>query len=136
MYLLDTSFLIDLVRGKREAIELAKRLDEERAYIAASAVTVYEYLLGVYLSYWGDEEKLKEKLEIAESELARLDVLPFNGEIARKTAEIAAYLLKRGEVIGLADTIIAATALTYNLKLVTRNVKHFSRIPGLKVLTY
>ena len=136
MYLLDTDFLIDLIRGKRRAVELARRIEEEKAYVAISAITVHEYFLGVYLSYWDNEEKLREKLKIAELGLARLDVLPFDDRVARKSAEIAAYLSKKGEPVGLADTIIAATALTYNLELVTRNVKHFSRVPELRIVPY
>ena len=75
-------------------------------------------------------------LEKAESELMRFDIIPYDYKIARKTAEITAYLKREGRVIGLADVIIAATALVNELKLVTRNTKHFSQIPNLKIITY
>ena len=137
MYLLDTSYLIDLIRGKPEAIKLARRIEKEKAYIAISVVTVHEYLLGVFLSYWRNKEKLEEMLKKAEVELSRFDILPYTIDIAEKTAEILAYyLFKRGEPLSLSDTIIAATSMRYRLKLVTRNAKHFSRIPGLEVITY
>jgi len=38
--------------------------------------------------------------------------------------------------LGLADVIIAAIALINELKLVTRNTEHFSRVPNLKIITY
>ena len=136
MYLLDTDYVISLVRGDEGAMNLAKRIEEELAYRAISIVTVHEYLLGIYFSYWRNEKKLEEMLERAESELMRFDIIPYDYKIARKTAEIMAYLRREGKIIGLADVIIAATALVNELKLVTRNTEHFSRIPGLKIITY
>ena len=135
MYLLDISFLIDLVRGKPGAVELAKRIEEERAYVAISVVTFHEYLLGVYLSY-KDENKRKEMLVRAELELSRFDVLPFTADIARRTAGIMASLIKEGEPLGLGDVIIATTAIERRLSLITRNVKHFSKIPALEIQSY
>ncbi len=136
MYLFDTDYVINLVRGDRGAVNLAKKIEREIAYRAISIVTVHEYLLGVYFSHWRNEEKLEKMLEKAESELMRFDIIPYDYKIARKTAEITAYLKREGRVIGLADVIIAATALVNELKLVTRNTKHFSQIPNLKIITY
>ena len=49
--------------------------------------------------------------------------------------DLSAFLLKDGKIMSLADIIIAATALEHRLKLVTRNVKHFSRMPWLRILS-
>ena len=136
MYLLDTDYVMSLVRGDRRAINLAKRIEEELAYRAIFIVTVHESLLGVHLSYWRNKKKLEEMLERAESELMRFDIIPYDYKIARKTAEIMAYLRREGEILGLADVIIAATALVNELKLVTRNTEHFSRVLNLKIITY
>lgn len=136
MYLLDTSYLIDLVRGKTEAIELARKIDEEKAYTAISTITFHEYLLGVYLSHWRNRQKLEEMLRKAEAELKIFDILPFTEAIARKTAEKLAHLIKIGKPISLADLIIAATAITHRLKLVTRNKKHYENISELEIITY
>ncbi|MHA1581176.1 MAG: hypothetical protein ACTSYM_01535 [Candidatus Baldrarchaeia archaeon] len=51
MYLFDTDFIISLVRGDKGAKSFAKKVDEEMAYRAISAISVHEYLLGVYFSY-------------------------------------------------------------------------------------
>ncbi|RLE77451.1 MAG: type II toxin-antitoxin system VapC family toxin [Thermoprotei archaeon] len=136
MYLFDTDYVINLVRGDRGAINLAKKIEKEMIYRAISIVTVHEYLLGVYFSHWRNEKKLEKMLEKAESELMRFDIIPYDYKIAKKTAEIMAYLRREGRIIGLADVIIAATALVNQLKLVTRNTKHFSQIPNLKITTY
>jgi predicted nucleic acid-binding protein len=41
-----------------------------------------------------------------------------------------------GQSIGLADSIIAATARLYDLPLVTENTQHFARVPGLDLRAY
>jgi tRNA(fMet)-specific endonuclease VapC len=53
--------------------------------------------------------------------------------IARRYAEIRSYLRARGLLIADNDLWIAATALTHDLTLVSRDA-HFDRIPGLRVL--
>jgi tRNA(fMet)-specific endonuclease VapC len=49
---------------------------------------------------------------------------------------ILANLQKSGRSIGLMDLLIAAAALVDNAPLVTRNLDHFQRVPGLTLLTY
>jgi predicted nucleic acid-binding protein len=41
--------------------------------------------------------------------------------------------MRPGQLIGDFDTLIAATALHYDLILTTRNVRHFQRIPELRL---
>ena len=47
--------------------------------------------------------------------------------------EYKALLSKSGKLIDDMDMLIAATAITHNLILVTNNAKHFSRIKGLEI---
>jgi len=61
------------------------------------------------------------------------EVLPLSDEIAKKAAEIFAELRKKGQVIGHNDVLIAATAITQSMILITNNVAHFSRIEGLEI---
>ncbi|MEM2419749.1 MAG: type II toxin-antitoxin system VapC family toxin [Candidatus Bathyarchaeia archaeon] len=82
------------------------------------------------------QRTLKNKLEKAEAELIRFEILPYTYEIARTAAEIDAQLAKNGQTISFSDTIIAATATHYKLTLVTRNTEHFSRTPNLQIETY
>jgi len=60
-------------------------------------------------------------------------ILPVTDEIALEAAGIYADLRRRGELIGDADTLIAASALVHGLGVVTNNEHHFRRINGLKV---
>jgi len=71
-------------------------------------------------------------LKKAESKLMGFDIIPYDYKIARKTAEIIAYLKREDKIIGLADVIIAIIALVNELKLITKNLKHFPQIPKLK----
>jgi tRNA(fMet)-specific endonuclease VapC len=58
-------------------------------------------------------------------------VIPVTEPIALRFAEIRAFLTRRGELISDFDMLIAATALHYNLTVLTFNYRHFSRIPDL-----
>ena len=53
--------------------------------------------------------------------------------VSLRAAELAANLQRQGREIGTPDTFLAATAMTQGLVLVTRNVRHFERQPGLVV---
>ena len=56
--------------------------------------------------------------------------------MVRRAAEIRHALERRGQGIGPLDTLIAATAIASNAMLVTRNVREFGRVPGLKLIDW
>ena len=62
-------------------------------------------------------------------------MLPFDSECAAEAARIRAELEAAGTPIGPHDTLIAATAMRYQGTLVTRNVREFSRVVGLRWVT-
>lgn len=66
----------------------------------------------------------------------RFVIFPFNDDVAWRAAEVFADLRRRGVPTGENDLWIAATALTTGQTLVTRNVKHFREIRGLRVLAH
>jgi len=66
----------------------------------------------------------------------RFVTYPLTDAIAWRAAEIFTDLRKRGAMTGENDLWIAATALEAGGVLVTRNVKHFHEIRGLKVLAH
>lgn len=70
---------------------------------------------------------------------ASLDALltyPVSGSIAARAGELDGTLTDEGRPIGVSDTIIAATALSQDAAVLTRNTRPFERIPGLSVETY
>jgi predicted nucleic acid-binding protein len=52
--------------------------------------------------------------------------------ISGKTGLLAGELLRENRVLFLGDALIAATAIAGQLKLATRNKKHFKNAPGLE----
>ncbi|MHA1632118.1 MAG: type II toxin-antitoxin system VapC family toxin [Candidatus Freyarchaeota archaeon] len=134
-YLADTSYLIDLVNGDRGAVELAEELDVVGEEVGLSVISVEEYIRGIYHLYL-NSDILEEKLRAAKRDVSAFEILPITYEVALKAAEVDAMLAIKGEMLSLADVLIATTAIINNLVLVTRNVRHFKRIPNVKVRRY
>ena len=57
----------------------------------------------------------------------------FDLDIARTHAHLIVDLAASGRLIGANDLLIASTALTRGYKLLTHNVRHFERVPGLTI---
>ena len=68
--------------------------------------------------------------------LAPLQVLQIGREAAWEYGRAYRYLEANGLLIGSNDLWIAATALAHEMPVVTRNPAHFSRVPGLEVVSY
>jgi tRNA(fMet)-specific endonuclease VapC len=66
--------------------------------------------------------------------LNALTMIDFDLEIARLHARLGADLATKGTAIGAHDLIIAATALSLDYRLATRDQRSFPRIPGLDVV--
>ena len=60
-------------------------------------------------------------------------VLPFDLAAGQTYGGLRAELERAGTPLAEPDLRIASIALTHNLTVVTGNVRHFSRVPGLKV---
>jgi tRNA(fMet)-specific endonuclease VapC len=127
IYLLDTGSCIGFLRNK--APKTIQRLratpfDE----IAISSVVLFELLSGAAIS----RDPVGEKRKI--HKFARpFHRLSFDDNCAAEAGELRAYLEKRGEKIGPYDTLIATTALSHGLTVVTGNTREFLRVPNLLV---
>jgi tRNA(fMet)-specific endonuclease VapC len=125
-HLIDSDRIIDWLNGYRAAVELIRRLLPIGA--AISIITFAEVYEGIY---YGREP---QRVESSFRELLRsIAVLPVTRTVARRFAWISGDLRARGVLIPQPDIFIAATALTYDLELVSRNTRHFECIPGLKL---
>ena len=136
MRLFDTGFIVDLVNSDAGALRVAKVADEEASLAAISAISVHEYLFGIYFKYLREPNELESKLISARNDLERFEVIPVTREVVEVSGRIQAELAASGSQIGINDVYIAATAAHYGLSLVTRNTRHFKRIPKLKVENY
>ena len=125
--LVDSSLLIDRERGSA----VFDRFADDEDY-AISVITVSELLHGVHRSAGATGIRRRAFVERL---LAAFEPLPITQPVARVHAEIWAGLRSRGDVLAAHDLWIAATAVTYDLSLATRNPRDFSRVRGLRVLT-
>ena len=127
-YLFDTDVIIDLLQSVPAIIELLET-SLLKEHLAISLFTYGELYEGVI---WGKDPE-RSLVTLGET-LARTEILPMTIETMRSFARLRGMLRRNGEMIGIGDLIIAATALEHERTLVTRNVRHFSRIPGLSIL--
>lgn len=126
MYALDTSTVVDYLRGRGRVAE--RLLATPFGDVALPTVVLYELELGL------------EKSDAAPSRRKRLEeffrsvtLLPFGEAEARAAARIRVDLEARGRPIGPYDTLIAATALARGAVLVTHNTEEFGRVEGLRL---
>lgn len=128
--ILDTTFLVDVLRGREDVTARVEDLDA-RGTPSVSSVTVMELWEGIQLSDASDPE-----LAAVESLLTDIDEFPFDRDCAMTAGELNATLLQSGEPVDVTDVMIAATCLVHDRPVVTRNVDHFERISDLDVVTY
>ena len=129
MACLETTFLIDLLRGKDEVCTLKDELDKTET-LTVAAPSIMEIWSGALLAKLSAAEKAK-----INALLQSLHVLPLDGESAKEAGDIEAELFQKGLPIETEDVMIAGIARAHGEKVVTRD-QHYARIPGLKVLKY
>lgn len=124
--LLDTDICIHVLKGRSP--QLAERFEANRGTIAVSDVTLFE------LAYGAENYAApRQRLNIIEGFVARLEVLPFDSQAAMQAGEIRASLRRQGLPIGAYDLMIAGIARSRGLILVTHNTREFSRVDGLRL---
>lgn len=121
-YLLDTTVIIDFLRGKEKTVSLLKGLAEEGSSLGCCPINIAEVYSGMRESERGVTEEFLESLEY--HELTR--------EIARMAGEIRRRYLREGVAIPLPDAMIAATAIANDLVLLTGDRRHYP-MPELNV---
>lgn len=131
MYLLDTNALTEPLRLRPHPgfLEEARRVAPDALF--TSAVCVMELRYGC--ARRGDPDlwaRIEREL------LVRVEVLPLGRDEAALAGDLLATLQRTGQPIGVEDVLIAATALTRSLTVVTANEGHFSRIPGLQCVNW
>lgn len=126
VYLLDTSVLIDFLRQKGGIADFIAKHPQDT--FITSCICQMEIFLGLYL---GKPEILKSKKEQAEKLFSALEVKSFDSEQAEIASLIKTKLMKKGELIDDLDILIAASAMSSRAAILTKNIKHFSRVQGL-----
>ena len=123
--MVDSTILIDYFRKtiKVNSKLVAHFRNYEHLYI--SSVTEFEIVNGA----------TKEHLQFWDGMLARFTVLDFDSKAARQAANIVAQLKTKRKTIDKPDLFIAATAVVNELTLDTLNIKHFTSIESLNLLS-
>ncbi len=126
--LLDTDTLSAVMRGTPPPLVTKAReyLAEHRVF-TFSIITRYEILRGL------KAKSATAQLQAFHRLCAGSQIVPLTDAAVVKASEIYAELRRGGELIGDADILIAASALVHGLAVVTNNLGHFGRIPGLPI---
>lgn len=121
MKLLDTSVAIDHLRGSEPAVALLNRLVDEGQTMLASELVRFELLAGV----------MPGEIEALERFFSSITWLAVSEDITRTAGLLARKHRKAYSGIDDVDYLIAATAVVFDVELLTTNVRHFPMLSGL-----
>jgi tRNA(fMet)-specific endonuclease VapC len=125
MVCLDTDFLVAYLRKDSAARDKLKELESAQEPLHTTVINAFELYKGAF------------KAKDSKAELARVDALLdafFILALDRDSARAAgASSYDRSNPVGESDLLIASIALANKQKLITRNKKHFERVPGLDI---
>lgn len=127
--ILETTFLIDLEREAARRIpgpahELLARHPRHRLHITPTIAG--ELAAGTSMA---DRARWEEFV-------APFNVLALGRDSCWEYGNAHRYLQAQGLLIGANDLWIAAAGLAYGMPVVSRNARHFARVPGLQVVSY
>ena len=128
MKFVDSDFVISAFRGDRKAMLKYKELKDEET--ATTVINEFELLYGAKRN--GNYEVFLQHKQL----LSELTIFHLDSRAVEKAAGIQAELAKTGSQIDIKDLFIAAIVMCNNGILLTRNVTHFGRIPGMRVETW
>lgn len=123
MTVFDTNFLVDLLNDKPGMSYMADSFE----YPKTTAINAFE----LYYGAWNSSNP-KENIVEVNSLLKSLSILEVDIVAAQKAAEIDVRLKSSGSTLELEDILIAGICIANNEELVTKNLNHFKRMPGLR----
>ncbi len=126
----DSNFLIDFLNGKKDAVNKYLELEKAGEPFFITSVSVFEVIQGISKSY--GLEKARKILDFLKS----IPCFSLDFESAKIAGEISQELSRHGSIVDVGDMLIAGIAKSKNQAILTKNTKHFSRIPELKFHAY
>lgn len=130
-FLFDTDAISEVLRKTPAAAYLTWLATVPRDEQYASAVSIAELFKGAYRS----DARERHLENILGRVLPAVTVLPFDTAAAPVFGRLSADLERAGQRLADADLMIAATAIHHDLTLVTGNLRHFRRVPGLEIVS-
>lgn len=125
-YLVDTDWAIYYLNGHAAITERLQALEPDG--LALSIVSLAELYEGVLYS-----TKPQQSEDGLRNFLSAVQLLNLDEMIARRFGQERGRLRAAGQLIGDADLLIGATALTHGLTLLTTNRRHFERLDSLAI---
>jgi tRNA(fMet)-specific endonuclease VapC len=125
---LDTSVLVALIRKDEIAMNELRAEAERGSTVSTTMINLCELYAGAYGS-----KALQKELQRVQDLLSHMTILDLDVGSTKRYGELANDDSLKREQIGDFDLIIASIVLQQNEKLITRNLKHFNRVPGLVV---
>ena len=123
-YMLDTNVCIFFLQGKYGIKEKIQRIGRKNCSI--SEITIAELLYGAAYS---QSEKHSHEVEIV---LENLTLVPIYDSLPTYAAT-KAHLRRNGQLIEEFDMLIGSSAVHHGYVMVTENLDHFARIPGIEI---
>ena len=114
-YILDTTLLIDHLRGRKEAAELVDTLALDGHRIGVCCVSITELYSGLGQDARVEADDLTDAMEYYE----------VSREIAKEAGRYRYEFARRGTTLATTDTLIAATAIAEGAILITGNTRDF-----------
>lgn len=129
--IIDTCFLLDLMHGDRAALRRAQAIESEGGWPRIPAPVLFELWEGAEA---GERPAARrERLAILLEGFPTLDLTPRH---AARAGALVGQLARRGVALGDVDALIAGTALEEGEPVLTRDLRDFQAVPGLRVETY
>lgn len=127
-FCLDTSVLVDNLRGRSETVGFLRRFEESGANLFTTSINSFELYYGAYRS-----AKKEKNIAAARTLLKRLVVLELTEEGSEEAGRILSLLESKGERVDFRDVLIGAIAKLHRTTFITRDTEHFKRMPDLNV---
>ncbi len=124
MVCLDSDIIISFLKNKAEVVDKIRYLQESGKEISTTSINSFEVYRG-FVNY------KKDFIDKFERFLSGLKILNFNKESSKKAAEIFEELKSKGEILDLADIMIAAIVIINKETLLTGNLNHLGEYLNL-----
>lgn len=123
MTIVDTDVLIDVLneRAPQRVSDAARR-----GALSTTAIVAYEVRRGART------DKARDSVELLLTQMISIE--PFDDVAAAESAALYRELSRSGQVIGKPDLYIAGICLAVGAQLLTRNLREYSRVPGLQLV--
>ena len=126
MVVLDTDILVGFLRADEEAKAKIADYYESGQRVFTTSITAFELFKG---SFSMDIQSVMDVDKL----VGDLEILNFDTKSSKLLGKIYSELRRKGALIDIMDQMIASIAIANGEAVVTRNVKHFSKILGLSI---